>query len=257
MRGSARLRPIRVRFAKDIVAEVLFPPRQPGRVAILAGGAPGSPCKERILRFLAREGYVVVFPWYRGTWESGGYFLERSPADDLRDVIAELEKRRVIRDVWGGNIHPVRVNAIHLFGVSFGGPAVLLNSRRKAVKKVVALAPVTDWHQPGPDESFAAFVRFTLKGFGGAYRTRRQRDWRKLLETSFYDPLKREKDIVGKKICILHARDDRIVPVGPTELLARNTGVLFYRLPRGGHLSFSHLIRRPYWNRIEPFLHKQ
>jgi len=131
---------MRVRFAKEIVAEILLPEKQTGRVAILAIGLPSSPSKKEALQFLAGQGYVAILPRYRGTWESEGSFLEKSPALDIRDIIAELEKRSSVTDLYSGEIHSIRVSAIHLFGASFGGPAVLLNSHLPLVKKVIALS---------------------------------------------------------------------------------------------------------------------
>lgn len=86
----------RTRFGREIVAEVALPERQTGRVIVLAQGFPSSPSKRAVLDFLTGEGYVVVFPRYRGTWESDGYFLDRSPTEDIREVIETLEREKKI-----------------------------------------------------------------------------------------------------------------------------------------------------------------
>ncbi len=185
--------PIRTRFAGDIVAEVLFPTKQTGKVAVIANGAPSSPCKKERLLFLADRGYVVVFPRYRGTWESTGSFLEHSPAKDIRDVILELTKKKAITDVATGKAYPVRVLAVHLFGNSFGGPAVLLNTDLSIVKKVIAISPVLDWSKLGEAEPFDFFVQFSQDGFGGAYRSKNKTDWYKLRDTDFYNPIAHTK----------------------------------------------------------------
>lgn len=244
--------PIRTRIAGDIVAEVVLPERQTGKVAILASGLPSTPSKGDLLRFLASQGYVAILPRYRGTWESGGVFLARSPAQDIRDVVNELVAHRSIPDLMTGESVKVRVSAVHLFGSSFGGPAVLLNSDLPIVKKIIAVSPVIDWKKEGEDEPFDQHVRFITAGFGGAYRTERPADWQKLVATDFYSPIRQAKKIDGRKICIIHALDDRVVPYEPLIDFAQETGAQYYLKAKGGHsLKMRHLFL---WKKIAAFL---
>jgi hypothetical protein len=71
----------RTRFRQQIVAEFLPPKRQgrKQRVIILCDGMPSIPRKQLLSEFLAVKGFWVIYPRYRGTWESDGQFLERSP----------------------------------------------------------------------------------------------------------------------------------------------------------------------------------
>lgn len=250
----AGIHPIRTRLAGDIVAEIVLPERQTGKIAIVAIGLPSSPSKGELLRFLAKEGYVAVFPRYRGTWESGGYFLDHSPAKDIHDVIESLVKAERVTDLFSGERIPLRIRKIHLFGTSFGGPAVILSSRHSRVEKVVALSSVIDWREEGEEEPFDWHVDFVSQGFGGAYRLRRQSDWKKLIGTDFYNPALRIRDIDPKKIFIIHAKDDRIVPCAPLLDFVRETGVSYYLKPKGGHTL--RLTHRFLWNKIEHFLQK-
>ena len=151
--------PLRARFARDIVAEIVLPIRQTGRVAIFVSGLPSSPNKKSLLQFLASQGYVAIFPRYRGTWESDGFFLERSPAQDIRDVIDDLTKNKGFTDIATGEFQKIKVSAIHLFGTSFGGPAIILNSHLSIVKKIIALAPVLDWHSVEKTEPQKQYIR--------------------------------------------------------------------------------------------------
>lgn len=245
---------IRTRFAKDIVAEVALPLRQSGKVAILATGLPSLPPKKGVLEFLADHGYVAIAFRYRGTWESSGVFLEKSPARDIADIIDALKKEGRIEDLFSGEKIPIKLSAVHLFGSSFGGPAALLNSGHRLVKKVIALSPVIDWSAEGLDEPFDFFIRFTEQAFGDAYRPKGKKDWQKLLSDDFYNPLSRKAEINGKKIFILHAEDDRAVPFEPLLSFAEKTGAYYYLKPKGGHLGFSVLTHKFYWKKIQHFL---
>lgn len=246
--------PIRTRFAKDIVAEVMFPEIQTGKIAIIASGLPSSPVKKDTLQFLAAQGYVAIFPRYRGTWESEGNFLEHSPAKDIEDVIIDLVKKHSIRDLATNEKNPVRVSVVHLFGGSFGGPAVLMNSHLPIVKKVIAFAPVLDWSVDGEDEPFDFFVRFSCEAFGGAYRVKHIKDWQKIIKTDFYNPIAHTTKIDGKKVFIIHSKDDTIVPYEPIIPFAQKTGATYYLKPKGGHRTFSYISHKFYWKKIEKFL---
>jgi len=53
---------------------------------------PSIPSKQPLMEFLSRNGYWVIYPRYRGAWESAGQFLEKSPHEDILDIIADLPK---------------------------------------------------------------------------------------------------------------------------------------------------------------------
>lgn len=256
----------RTRFAKDIIAEVMLPEKQPasikhkrskqGKVAILATGLPSSPNKKDVLLFLASQGYVVISPRYRGSWESEGNFLERSPAEDIRDIINDLTNHKSIVDLFTGETKPLRVSTIHLFGSSFGGPAVLMNSHLSIVKKVIALSPVIDWAVEGESEPFDFFVRFTKEAFGDAFRSKSPTDWQKLITTDFYNPIAHIKTMQGKKIFIMHAKDDTVVPFNPLVPFAKKIHATYYAKPKGGHFSLRLLTHQFFWKKIQTFIEK-
>ncbi len=257
MKKFQRLNFFRTHFAEDIIAEVMLPSKQTGKIAILAGGLPSSPSKNDVLRFLSASGYVAIFFRYRGSWESKGNFLEHSPAKDIEDIISDLKTEKKLYDVFSQKFTPIKVSSIHLFGSSFGGPAVILNSKNPLVKKVIALSPVLDWStlENGSEPSSSHF-RFIEEGYGGAYRVERSRDWKKLLRPDFYNPLTCTQKIDGKKVMIIHAKDDTIVSYATLDPFARTTGATFYLKPKGGHFGLRHITHRFLWKKIGKFLEK-
>lgn len=247
----------RVRLADEIIAEVVFPKQQTGKVAIVCSGAPTYSPKAPLLRFLASWGYVAFALRYRGTWESGGFFLSQSPATDIRDCIDVLVRHQRVEtlSVLGNTSHTISVKRIHLFGVSFGGPAVLLNSNAPKVEKVIAVSPVLDWSVAGEDEPFDAYVRNMTEAFPGGYRVKHSSDWNRLINTDFYSPVAHVKEIKGAKVFILHAGDDRVVPPEPVGPFADSIGADYYLKPKGGHpLRFT---QKFLWKKIEAFLRKK
>ncbi len=138
----------RTRFKKEIVAEFLPPARarKQDKAIILCDGMPSIPRKQALVEFLAGKGYWVFYPRWRGAWESGGQFLERSPHEDILDVVDEL--RKPIKELAFGETFHCSPRKIFVIGGSFGGAASILCSLDERITKVIANCPVVDWGHP-------------------------------------------------------------------------------------------------------------
>jgi dipeptidyl aminopeptidase/acylaminoacyl peptidase len=245
----------RTRFKAEIVAEFLPParPRKKQKVIILCDGMPSMPKKQQLMTFLAAKGYWVFYPRYRGSWESGGRFLQYSPHKDILDVIDELPKG--VREVAFGQRFELSPDEILVIGGSFGGAAAILASLDDRVKKVIANCPVVDWGVLRASEkaetsntNYAAYIR---KAFGNGYRLS-DSNWRKLYSGTFYNPAKHVREIQAEKILMFHAKDDPYVPYKSVKRFADQTGVTLNSFTRGGHLSTEMIIQR-YWKQIKTF----
>jgi dipeptidyl aminopeptidase/acylaminoacyl peptidase len=248
----------RTRFARDIVAEFLPPSRAAKirRAVILCDGMPSIPRKQPLAEFLSAKGYWVFYPRYRGAWESGGEFLERSPELDILDVIGGLS--REFREVAFGQRFCVSLDEVFVMGGSFGGTAAILSSLDPRVKKVIANCPVVDWailageqKKETSNPSYAAYIR---AAFGNGYRLS-ERNWKKLSNGRFYNPAYHAREITASKVMMFHAQDDPYVPYRSVLNFARSTGMKLKLLRRGGHLS-TDLIVRKYWPQIREFFEK-
>src|SRR3989344_6486474 len=109
----------RTRFKKEIVAQFLPPARaqKKQKVIILCDGMPSIPRKQSLVEFLSRKGYWVIYPRYRGAWESDGIFLDKSPHEDILDIIKELP--RGLRDYALGKKFKLSPDEIFIIGGSF------------------------------------------------------------------------------------------------------------------------------------------
>ena len=242
----------RTRFG-DIVCEYLLSSRKSRKVLILATGMPGYPGRSgKAVYALAERGYSVFVPRYRGSWESGGKFLARSPHEDILEVVSGIQKG--FTDAWTGEKVRIAKPEFYVIGGSFGGPAAILASQDKRVKKAVALAPVVDWRaQEGTTEPVEKLARFLKAGFGEAYRGDAN-VWKKLVSGKFYNASREKKRIDGKKLLVIHAKDDDVVPFAPAKAFAHDVGARFEGLSRGGHFGVSSALKPHLWRRIEPFL---
>jgi len=135
----------RTRFKNEIVAEFLPPtrPRKKQRLIILCDGMPSIPRKQPLSEFLAGKGFWVIYPRYRGAWESGGKFLAKSPHEDILDVLDELPKE--LEEIGFGQRFRLAPDQVFVIGGSFGGAAAILLSLDQRVRRVVANCPVVDW----------------------------------------------------------------------------------------------------------------
>jgi esterase/lipase len=245
----------RTRFGKDIVTEFLPPARarKRERVILLCDGMPSIPRKQPLSEFLSKKGYWVFYPRYRGAWESTGEFLERSPHEDILEVIDGLKSP--IKEAAFGQTFSVSAHQISVIGGSFGGAAAILCSLDPRVNRVIANCPVVDWSilrraekAETSNPSYAAYIR---EAFGNAYRLP-EKNWKKLYTGTFYNPAHHVREIDPAKVMMFHARNDPNIPWQSVHKFATRTGIRLKLLARGGHLSTDRVIRR-FWPEISRF----
>jgi dipeptidyl aminopeptidase/acylaminoacyl peptidase len=245
----------RTRFKHEIVAEFLPPsrPHKNQKVIILCDGMPSIPRKQPLARFLSAKGFWVIYPRYRGAWESGGKFLEKSPHQDILDVLGELPTE--IEEIAFGQRFRLAPDQVFIIGGSFGGAAAILLSLDSRVRRVVANCPVVDWSilddAEKAETSKSNYAEYIREAFGNAYRLS-DANWDKLRRGNFYSPLQHRSEINGSKLMMFHAKDDPNVPYQRTREFAEITGANLKSLSRGGHINTDYLVRR-YWAQIKRF----
>jgi dipeptidyl aminopeptidase/acylaminoacyl peptidase len=234
------------------VAEYLPPYRQTkkAKVIIFCDGMPSVPNKRDLLDFFARKGYWVFHPRYRGSWESNGKFLAKSPHLDIIDVINQLPKG--FNDSFTRKRITIQPSFIGVIGGSFGGPAALLASLDKRVSKVVAIASVVDWRRLGPAETFPFMTRFIPEAFGQGYRMSAS-GWKKLSQGKLYNPVHLQHLMSGEKIFLIHAVDDDVAPIRPARSFIKEVGPKTLLLKRGGHLSSKIVMKPNVYKKIKQF----
>jgi pimeloyl-ACP methyl ester carboxylesterase len=245
----------KARIKGEIVAEFLppTPRRKIQRLIILCDGMPSIPRKQPLGEFLSRKGFWVIYPRYRGAWESGGEFLARSPHEDILEVLDELPKG--LQDIAFGRKFELSPDRVFVIGGSFGGAAAILASLDSRVARVVANCPVIDWaildHAEQAETSMDNYAAYIREAFGSAYRLS-DANWRKLRGGTFYSPWHHRSEVAGSKIMIFHAKDDPHVPYTISARFAKETGAIFKSLNRGGHVSTQYIVQK-YWAAIKKF----
>lgn len=214
---------------------------------------PSIPRKQGLAEFLAAKGYWVLYPRYRGAWESGGEFLAKSPHQDILDILDALPAE--LEEIAFGERFALSPDQIFVIGGSFGGAAAILSSLHRRVKRVVANCAVTDWSILDASEraetSKENYVDYIREAFGGAYRLSHE-NWKKLRSGTFYNPWHHRNEIDPSKILMFHAKDDPHVPYEGAKRFANATGVKLRSFNRGGHISTDYITRK-YWEEIKRF----
>jgi pimeloyl-ACP methyl ester carboxylesterase len=245
----------RTTFSKEIVAEFLPPARPVKRqkLIILCDGMPSVPRKQPLAQFLSQKGCWVIYPRWRGAWESGGSFLEKSPARDLSNIIDELSNG--IREAAFGKTFALSPEEIYVIGGSFGGTAAILSSLDPRVRKVIANCPVVDWsilpQEQKKETSNPSYVAYIGEAFGNGYRLS-EKNWAKLSTGKFFNPTYHAQALTASKIMIFHAKDDPYIPWRSVERFASRAGIQLKLLARGGHLTTDNVVRK-YWPQIKRF----
>lgn len=245
----------RTRFKEEIVAEFLPPVRRgkKQRVIVLCDGMPSIPRKQALVEFLSDQGFWVFYPRYRGAWESDGRFLERSPHEDILDIVDELPKG--VREIAFGKRFALLPDEVFVIGGSFGGAAAILSSLDRRVTKVIANCPVVDWkvlaRAEKAETSSASYAAYIREAFGNGYRLS-DRNWKKLRSGTFYNPAYHVREITPSKIMIFHAKDDPYIPYKVVKHFAELAGAKLKTLNRGGHIRTEYIVQT-YWPRIKEF----
>jgi pimeloyl-ACP methyl ester carboxylesterase len=245
----------RARFKKEIVAEFLPPTRarKRQRLILLCDGMPSIPRKQPLAEFLATQGFWVIYPRWRGAWESGGQFLARSPNQDLSDILDELP--RGLRELAFGEKVSLRPDEVFVIGGSFGGTAAILATLDPRVNKAISNCPVVDWsilrNESGKETSNPSYAAYIREAFGNGYRLT-AKNWKKLESGSFYNPIHHVREIDGSKVFIFHAKDDPYIPWQSVSDFANATGIRMRLLRRGGHLRTETVVHT-YWTQIKSF----
>lgn len=239
---------LRTRFKKEIVCEFLPPKNiRSKKVIVFCAGMPTYPGKggyEALAIHFSKKGYWCFIPRYRGSWESEGEMFKDSPAKDITDVIESISK--IFTEAWEGKKFIVENPEIFLFGSSFGGPAVLLNSKHSKVKKVICFSPVIDWRTMDKTiEPIPRMNSFVKNAFGMGYRIAKN-GWSKVQKGQFYNPMTEQDSIDTSKCLVFHAKDDDVVLSDPLVDFSTQVGLKTHIVKTGGHLGMAILEKRFY-----------
>lgn len=228
----------------DIIFEFSPAENESRGVVIICDGFPSVPRQKELLSYLSAAGYFIIFPRYRGTWESDGEFLKESPAKDIEDVINFIKNNK-IKELYVGKEFDIRDKNIHLLGSSFGGSVALSLVESDDVNKIIALSPVVDFkmHNKDGNEQDLLWVRdFIKQAFDQGYRFKDE-CWNKMVSGDIFNPKQKLNEKEAEKISIIYDQSDKEIDYKKIENYASQNNIKTIKWDNVGHISFSKLSK--------------
>lgn len=236
--------PMRAR-AGEVLCEIGLPKGRVRGSLIYCPGLPSAPKYPHLLEHLNAEGFIGVALRYRGTWESSGCFLRRSPVEDVRSVLRMLKRGSFTELATGKRVH-FNAGPISIIGSSFGGYVALEAMKRLGIERGLLLAPVIRNSEIGngeyEEEDSTWLRRFILHAFPNVYRPSRG-GYERLITDAFGDGYDL-RGLEGKQLLIFHSRDDTVININRSRRFVRECrekGVraTLRELRRGHHISLN------------------
>lgn len=226
---------------KDIIFEFSSNKENKG-VVIICDGLPSVPKQKELISDFSNQGFFVIYPRYRGTWESDGEFLKESPAKDIKDII-NLIKTGKITELYADKEFEIKNKNIYLLGSSFGGTVALSLADNEDVSKVVALSPVVDFsrhNSDGNEQDLVWLGSFIKKAFGQGYRFSNE-NWQKMTRGDIFNPPQKLDKEKSEKILVLYDKSDESINYNKIEGYCSANNIKTVEIKDLGHLSFSKL----------------
>ena len=159
-------------FYGDIFFEFILQ-NKPADAFILLPGFPSANYHDDIMRFLHEKGYNVFFPRYRGSYQSGGKFLETNIVRDMESFLINLNSGNAL-SLWNMKEKKFKIKRKILLSGSFGGAVSCgLAAQNKHFTHLILSAPVWDFKKHnlyGDEEDLDYLSNFVKKAYKNCYR---------------------------------------------------------------------------------------
>lgn len=227
----------------EIIFEFTPPQKSSCGIIVICEGLPSVPKRKELMVMLANNGFIVIFPRYKGTWESGGEFLKESPIKDIEEVLQVIKKGEVV-ELHASKKIKFPNCPIHLLGSSFGASVALALAGDKHIAKIVALSAIVDFkkhNETNNEEDLILVGEFIKRAFGEGYRFNDNR-WREMANGNVFNPPQNINQETANNILIGYGKLDSKVNYKKIETYISDNKIKNVILePNGGHLTFSKL----------------
>lgn len=222
------------------------------RTLIICDGLPSVPKQKELLIYLNNNGFDVFYPRYKGTWESGGEFLARSPSDDIADFIKFLKKGSVT-ELYNNTTFSVK-NSVSIVGSSFGGTVALALADNSDVDKIVAFSPIVNLksHNNGEEQDLNQLGEFMSRAFGNGYRFKKE-NWEAMTGGKIFNAPEKISANRSKDILIAYDLSDKEIDHKKIADYCSKNNIRSIVSENAGHLSFSK-ISQSLWTQVFEFL---
>lgn len=238
-----------------VIYEFLQPQIPSQGIIIICEGLPSVPNKKELMLRLSHRGFTVIYPRYKGTWESDGEFLKESPTRDVEDVLQLIKKGELV-ELFANKKFKIPNQPVHLLGSSFGASVALSFAGNKDISKIVALSAIVDFkkHNNENDEEDLILVgEFIKRAFGEGYRFK-DNQWIKMVRGNIFNPPQKIDQKKANNILMVYDKSDSQVSCKKIEEYISNNKIKNVLVETDkGHLTFSKLPKET-WDKIIKWL---
>ncbi len=207
----------------DIVATLWFreklEPEKARRFIISCHGMPSHPYQHNPAKMepLLDEGFVMLFPYYIGTWGSTGTMSWENCVETVLKSV-EFVKRGSANNLYNDAEVLWKVQDITLLGGSFGASVVLVAGAKSAdVKSIIAVSGPTNWrdHSRIPEEDAEPIEELydvINKGWGHLWRIPSKDEWMRIVDGSAdLNAVDYVEQLKEKNVLLIHGETDAVV----------------------------------------------
>jgi len=233
-----------------IFCEISFPEKGNNKTIIILPGLPEYPRPKDMMEELSEKGYYVIYPRYRGTFESKGDFLNHDPTEDILEVIESIKSNETQIEFYNQSTFKIPSSDITIIGASFGGSVALQLSKVLTNSRFIIGAPVLDFKSHGGEEQdLVNLKRFLQEGFPNLYRFKTS-DFDRLLSGEVISSVIKIKNFKNK-IYLAHGNLDETVSFKKVkEFCEAHKEIEFIEVKNAGHLSVSRMYQKGVIDRL-------
>ena len=228
----------KVKFKKYIV-NLYVPEQKSGRVVLLLPGLPMSTNINNILKPFIDAGAVVFYPYFSGSYDSGGSFSATQSVHDVAALYPLTQMMEVTELYFGKKIELGTPSETILVGTSYGA-AIALLGHNNLYQKIILLSPALLFNPAdiggqageGFHEQMKSLLHLLKNAHPFTYRTSFSQDLNRfLLGKSKFVKQSTVVSSLNKIKCqslVVHGEADTSVPVEITRSLekeVKNTNI--------------------------------
>lgn len=241
-------------YIGDIYFDFKIHEQSEGTILFLEGFPSKGRYSEEI-KLLYDKGYNIIWPHYKGSYQSDGEFLKNNPVKELNEFIKELKKGWII-NLWDLSKVKIQIKKLYLFGSSFSGAICCGLSTLEKFDKIVLFSPVWDFdkHNSEKDEQdLDKLVSFVKRAYKNLFRF----GWNSMV-SRFKQFEECSSDYYVSKLnvplLVFHDPEDKTVSIKHTYNIVKKLDIELIEHDLG-HSAREVLISK--WEYIEKFLEKQ
>lgn len=212
---------------------------------IMCDGLPSIPKQKNFIKTIANKGVLVIYPRYRGTWESEGNFLKNSPVSDIKEIVEFIKGGCKITELYNLKEFNFNIEKISVAGVSFGGAVSLALASMEEVNHIYAYSPILNFSSFSDEkyncQDLSFLGDFIQRAFPFVYRFNKD-DWSKMIKGGLFEPLSLINEIDFKKITVIYGKDDNVIDYRYITDSLKGKNIDFALLDNEGHFSFESLL---------------